>query len=238
MTATVDRPDGQTRRRLATRERLYEAAVALITERGYEATTIDEIAARAGTSRRTSFNHFMTKSDITLEWAQRRRTQASDAAAAAGSDGDPLDRLRAYFHALADLTEARPAETKEMLLGYLRAGGPVLHPSPMGQELSAWLAGAHIEAAAAAAGGRLAIAADILHDVYLGVLWRWIRDPSPLPGSFTAELNTVIEVALAGIASSFTASGGARLQRRPRRSDDAPSSRRWSPVGGPAHRPT
>ena len=54
----VETFDGQTRRRLATRERLYEAAVDLITERGYEVTTFDEIAARAGTSRRTCFNHF------------------------------------------------------------------------------------------------------------------------------------------------------------------------------------
>lgn len=198
--------DGQTRRRLATRERLYEAAVALITERGYDATTVDDIAARAGTSRRTSFNHFLTKSDITLEWARRRRAKAAKAAKAAkvaDPQGDVLDRLRAYFHELAAITESRPAETREMLLGYLRACGPVLHPSPMSQELSAWLADSGADSAEARS--RLDVAAEILHDVYLGVLWRWMRDAAPLPGAFTTELNAAIEVALRGIASSFEA---------------------------------
>lgn len=203
MTAeTSARPaDAQTRRRLATRERLYAAAVALVTEQGYEATTVDEIAARAGTSRRTSFNHFPTKSDLTLEWASRRRAQAAAAARAAAPHGDVLDRLRAYFRELAAITEERPAETREMLFGYLGACGPVLHPSPMSRELAEWLADPHRRTAEQRA--RLEVATDLLHDVYLGVLWRWMRDPAPRPGAFTQALDAAMEVAVVGIAASL-----------------------------------
>ncbi|WP_166459552.1 TetR/AcrR family transcriptional regulator [Amycolatopsis pithecellobii] len=187
--------DGQTRRRLATRERLYEAAVALVTERGYEAATIDEIAVRAGTSRRTSFNHFPAKSEITLEWARRRRAEAAAAAAkAADSRSDVLDRVRAYFRALAAITEERPAETREMLLGYLRACGPVSQPTPMSAELAALLAGDRGDSE------KFRLAGEILYDVYAGVLWRWMRDPAPRQGAFTKELVATIEVALHGIA--------------------------------------
>ncbi|WP_344858061.1 TetR/AcrR family transcriptional regulator [Amycolatopsis ultiminotia] len=200
---TAETVDGQTRRRLATRERLYEAAVALITERGYETTTIDEIAARAGTSRRTSFNHFPTKSDITLEWARRRRALAADAAKAASPRGDVLERLRAYFGELASITEDRPTETREMLFGYLRACGPVLHPSPMSEELAAWLGDADLPGTGGES--RLTVAGELLYDVYLGALWRWMRDPDPRPGAFTAELDAAVDVALGGIAASIGA---------------------------------
>ncbi|MFD2416420.1 TetR/AcrR family transcriptional regulator [Amycolatopsis pigmentata] len=200
---TAEALDGQARRRLATRERLYEAAVALVAERGYEAATIDEIAARAGTSRRTSFNHFPSKSEITLEWTRRRRAQATAAAKAAGSQGDVLDRFRAYFRGLAAITEERPTETREMLLGYLRACGPVLHPSPMSLEL-AGLA----DDQGAGGDSRLGVVGEVLFDVYSGVLWRWMRDPAPRRGAFTAALDAAVEVALAGVAASLGAEPG------------------------------
>jgi AcrR family transcriptional regulator len=50
-----------------THDRLVEAAVAEFCDRGYRATTIDDIAARAGTTRATFYNHFKTKSDIIAE---------------------------------------------------------------------------------------------------------------------------------------------------------------------------
>lgn len=195
----VDTLDGRTRRRLATRERLYEAAVALITERGYEVTTFDEIAARAGTSRRSCFNHFATKSDIALEWAARRRAQAAEAARSTTPQGrvDVLDRLRAYFHELALITEERPVETREMLLGFLYAGGPVFHRTPMAQELHAWL----VDKSPGTDPG-LDVAGEILYDVYLGALWRWIGHDSPVPGAFLAELDTAVELVIRGLAAS------------------------------------
>ncbi|KQS72163.1 hypothetical protein ASG41_19090 [Modestobacter sp. Leaf380] len=37
------------------------AALALVSERGFDAVTVDDVAAAAGVSRRTFFNHFPTK---------------------------------------------------------------------------------------------------------------------------------------------------------------------------------
>ncbi|MBB4699637.1 TetR/AcrR family transcriptional regulator [Sphaerisporangium siamense] len=45
------------------RRRLAEAAVALFDENGYDATTVDDIAARAGVSRSTFFRHYRSKDD-------------------------------------------------------------------------------------------------------------------------------------------------------------------------------
>lgn len=186
--------DGQTRRRLANRERLFAAAVDLITAHGYEATTMDGIAARAGMSRRTTFNHFATKGDITVEWARRRRARAATAAHIPGDTGI-LDGLRAYFHELAVITESHPTETREMLLGFLGVAGPVFHRTPMGSELGVWMAAASTDPA------RSALAAEMLYDVYMGTLFRWMHDESPPEGAFAAALDQAIDIALHGVAT-------------------------------------
>jgi len=46
------------------RARLIEAAFALFEERGYEATTVDQIADRAGVGRTTFFRTFRSKEDV------------------------------------------------------------------------------------------------------------------------------------------------------------------------------
>ncbi|MEZ0093752.1 AcrR family transcriptional regulator [Streptacidiphilus sp. EB129] len=51
-------------RRSATRQKLYEAAVTLIAEQGYSATTVEEIAERAGVAKGTVYYNFASKSDL------------------------------------------------------------------------------------------------------------------------------------------------------------------------------
>ena len=51
-------------RREETRQRIAAAAAALFVRDGYDATTIDEIAAAAGVSRSTFFRHFATKGEV------------------------------------------------------------------------------------------------------------------------------------------------------------------------------
>ncbi|MEU1837117.1 TetR/AcrR family transcriptional regulator [Micromonospora chersina] len=53
--------DGRTRRREDTRQRLFVAAVELIAEQGFSATTVDDIAARAGVAKGTVYYNFESK---------------------------------------------------------------------------------------------------------------------------------------------------------------------------------
>lgn len=57
-------PGRRERKRLATRARLEQAAQQLFLSQGFEHTTVDEIAAAAGVSRRTFFNYFDTKEAV------------------------------------------------------------------------------------------------------------------------------------------------------------------------------
>lgn len=56
--------DGRSRRREDTRQRLYEAAVDLIAERGYSATTVEDIAERAGVAKGTVYYNFPSKTAL------------------------------------------------------------------------------------------------------------------------------------------------------------------------------
>ena len=49
-----------------TRAAIRAAALTLTRERGYAAMTVDDVAALAGVSRRTVFNHFSSKADLLL----------------------------------------------------------------------------------------------------------------------------------------------------------------------------
>jgi AcrR family transcriptional regulator len=57
---------GWARNKRQTRLALIRAAIRLFRERGYEATTVDDIASAAGSSRRTFFRYFGTKEDVLL----------------------------------------------------------------------------------------------------------------------------------------------------------------------------
>jgi AcrR family transcriptional regulator len=80
---TVPGPAGlRERKRQQTRERLTRAAMALFLERGFEATTLDDIAAAADISRRSFFHYFASKEDVVFAW-QEESTAALIAAVAA-----------------------------------------------------------------------------------------------------------------------------------------------------------
>ena len=67
---SADRPGLRQRKLQETRERLTRGAMALFLERGFEATTIDDIAATAGVSRRSFFHYFASKEDVVAAWQE------------------------------------------------------------------------------------------------------------------------------------------------------------------------
>jgi AcrR family transcriptional regulator len=63
---TEAEPDWRQRKKTATRDRILACALRLFREQGYDATTIEQIAAAAGVSHMTFFRYFPTKEDVAL----------------------------------------------------------------------------------------------------------------------------------------------------------------------------
>jgi TetR/AcrR family transcriptional regulator, regulator of mycofactocin system len=57
-------PVGWPQRKLLTRQRLEGTSLRLFAERGFDQTTVDDLAAAAGVGRRTIFRYFPSKNDI------------------------------------------------------------------------------------------------------------------------------------------------------------------------------
>src|SRR5579871_4690758 len=82
------------------RRRLRQAALELFAERGYDATTTAEIAARAGVTERTFFRHFPDKREALFDGEAAFRDALAAGVAAAPAGADPLAALQAAFRAV------------------------------------------------------------------------------------------------------------------------------------------
>jgi AcrR family transcriptional regulator len=63
---TEPEPDWRQRKKAATSDRIRASALRLFREQGYDATTVEQIAAAAGVSHMTFFRYFPTKEDVAL----------------------------------------------------------------------------------------------------------------------------------------------------------------------------
>jgi TetR/AcrR family transcriptional regulator, cholesterol catabolism regulator len=91
------------RKKQETAERIYRTALKLFRERGYEATTVEEIAQAAEVAKGTFFNYFPTK-DAVLSYLGQRQMHVLDEAmvATVGFDTWPVyEQLAFVFETLA-----------------------------------------------------------------------------------------------------------------------------------------
>jgi AcrR family transcriptional regulator len=106
---TAPRRDGRTER---TRRALTAAAIRLFSEQGYDATTVDQIAAEAGVTQRTYFHHFPTKEAVLFGGYEARLHDATDAFRAAVR----LGSLAEGFHAATSALVAAIETQRELVL--------------------------------------------------------------------------------------------------------------------------
>jgi AcrR family transcriptional regulator len=94
--------DGRSRRREDTRQRLFEAAVALIAEQGFSATTVDDIALRAKVAKGTVYYNFKSKTDLFEELLRYGVGLLTDEFRAAVAGLPPRDAVAALVRAELD----------------------------------------------------------------------------------------------------------------------------------------
>ncbi len=88
--------------------RLTKAAIELFQEAGYERTTVQEIAARAGLTERTFFRYFADKREVLFSGAKELEKLIVDRIADAPTHASPLDAIvGALEEAAAELEKQR-----------------------------------------------------------------------------------------------------------------------------------
>src|SRR5690348_6475853 len=93
------KPDG--------RGRLEQAALALFGERGFENTTVAEIAARAGLTERTFFRHYADKREVLFGGGGELLQVLVGAVAGAPQDAGPIDAVASGLDAVAEVLQER-----------------------------------------------------------------------------------------------------------------------------------
>jgi TetR/AcrR family transcriptional repressor of nem operon len=93
---------------VSTRNKLFGATISTIAEKGYAATAVDEICAKAGVTKGAFFHHYPSKQSLTVaavnDWAQK--CAAFYAAAAYHQFDDPLDRFLGFLDFRKDMLRA------------------------------------------------------------------------------------------------------------------------------------
>ncbi|MBR7832584.1 TetR family transcriptional regulator [Actinospica durhamensis] len=89
--------------------RLMKAATELFDEQGYDATTVAEIAERAGLTKRTFFRHYADKREVLFNGSGQLERCWLEGIEAAPADAEPLAAVAAGFDPVAEMFAERHA---------------------------------------------------------------------------------------------------------------------------------
>jgi AcrR family transcriptional regulator len=180
--------------KLPVRERLRNAAFALFDEQGYEQTTVDDIAERAGVGRTTLFRSFQSKEDLIFpdhslvlrRVAERLAASSPETAAAAIREGARL----VLMHYIAEGERARSRYRLTSTVSALRdreIANARQYQRLFRDFIERWLASTDLAGAEDAA-LRAEITAAAVVAAHNHVLRRWLRQSCDQP---EAEFDTV-----------------------------------------------
>jgi AcrR family transcriptional regulator len=173
----INYPQAMTRWKPDAAGRLLAAAMSLFEEQGYDATTVAEIAERAGLTKRTFFRHFADKREVLFGGSQELERCWLEAVASAAPDAAPMAAVAAGFDGLAAMFEERHA--------FARSRARIVAANPELQERELiklqTLAGGLAEAlrARGASSNEAILAAQAGVTVFHVAFARWVQQDDP-----------------------------------------------------------
>jgi AcrR family transcriptional regulator len=120
--ANLVRPGLRERQRLARQSAILKAAFDLITERGYEALTMESLAEWVGITRQTLYHHFSNKDEIVLKAILEMVNEGTELVLSAEPGKPPIMRLRCIMRQMLEIrfspTRMRLSKVKLSLLPF------------------------------------------------------------------------------------------------------------------------
>ncbi len=174
--------------------RLMKAAIELFDEQGYDATTVAEIAERAGLTKRTFFRYFTDKREVLFSGSQELQRLWLEGVAGAPAGASPMAAVDAGLDGVAAMFADRHAFAR--LRSRIVAANPELQERELIklQTLAAGLTGALIQRGASEHAATLAAQAGVT--VFHVAFARWVAQDDPatlrqLMDASLEELRTV-----------------------------------------------
>lgn len=128
MRAIIERMTGPSlreRKKAQTREAIIAAAIDLFERKGYDATTIDEIAEAADVSPRTFFRYFDSKVEVIMEHKEDPSDDLGTRLAERPAEESPIEAMcNVMCEALGQMVEENPLFVRQMRV---MLGTPSLH---------------------------------------------------------------------------------------------------------------
>ncbi|MBO1337157.1 TetR/AcrR family transcriptional regulator [Streptomyces sp. VRA16 Mangrove soil] len=206
---SVDMPETTTslgrreRNKQRVRERLYNSAMTLFAERGYDQTSVGEIAEHADVARGTFFNYFQRKEDLISAWGERRRAALEKSLAQDRSSAAPdtLSQLEQCMSTLSQINESEGTLVVPMLTAWVKAGHPLSEEPYVAKTFAKIVerGQARGEINAMVDSARIGF---MLRDIYLGTLFRWSQSTEGRAGfSLGDDLRASLAAMVSGIAA-------------------------------------
>ena len=209
------------------RGRLQAAALELYGERGFEQTTVAEIAERAGLTERTFFRHFADKREVLFDAADRLKELLIATVAEVPPDATPQKAVASGLDAVAAMLEERRefAERRQLVI----AANSELQERELIKYASLATALADVLRRRGVLEPEPRLIAEVAMAVLRAAFERWIEDPTSAP------LQVVIRQALdqlGAFLSTTTHDLGSASPRVQQRSGSGRHPLAPSPAGG------
>jgi AcrR family transcriptional regulator len=193
-------PGLRERKKLQTRAAIVDAALDLFERKGFEATTVEDIAAAADVSPRTFFRYFESKQDVVMVKNQEEGEGLAVALTQRPPDEPPVEALRNTITAQVASLESDDVMQREMRV---MMGNPDLRAMALDHFHE------HSDELARALAGRMRLPGDalvprVLAGVVGTALWavidKWVSE-----GAEAARLRPMIDEVFDLLASGFDA---------------------------------
>lgn len=99
-------------KRQRVRNDLIQTSLKLFGKHGFDLTTVDDIVAAAGVSRRTFFRYFNSKEDVVFEWMREQGEYMLAVLMARPPKEPPIESITSMFLKLADYHDANPKRSR------------------------------------------------------------------------------------------------------------------------------
>jgi AcrR family transcriptional regulator len=166
-----------------TRERILEAALVLFADRGYEATTMRDVAREAGASVGLAYRYFASKEEFALALYMRLAEESEEWAKDGLAGGTVAERFEAAMLAKLDQVSPHRGSLAALLTRALDPNSPI---SALGEGTSAVrekMGGVFLEVVRGASDAPREKQArelgNVLYALHLAILLYWFHDRTP-----------------------------------------------------------